>query len=569
MEDYYRVSVSPGLKKAIYDIHTNDPVYKELIFQDSSLSFMNPLLKGEEAFFGDNNSWKLGAISQIGLLRELYVQIKAEDITEQQRKSLETELKKQCNSFEKIMEREFNIEKAYVGLFVEANAFAVPLCWDKNLVKVDEKTNKRTVNNDFRISLEDIVETSNGFRYKDPKQKIFIVGLGLGLFDEGFSDSEIAAVITHEIGHSFQQLLVGVNTNLASSYISQSISAIYMLLSPILTIGTLGIGTVLGLISAGALSNEMKEDPEEVGARIIKGSIGSNREDYNRETMGKDIKGYTDNNLKRVKKEPKKGFWTFVGKFFIGIFVGIFLTGKYILYPFGLVVGFIKNIFLMGNLEFLRKNTRFEQFADMFAANYGMGKDLAAALAKLGAKYHKIDLATLNFMVYVPVINVVLNLGYYSEQFINGILDGYPDTRQRISGLYKTCKWELANNKELSPKDKKELEAHIDELQKVYDEYVFSTDSKNWVYRFWAKVTKQTIEKDDSNIEQNVLQVLKDMKDEKKFSKKELAKDSDDDDGIEISTPALIAGMKACVTHLQTGIMGTIANLFKNEVSTL
>ncbi len=557
-----------NVKQAFFNVDVEDPISTELIFQDSGLSFMNPHSRSEEAFFGDQNPWKLGAIAHIANFRSLYAQLKDENASKQQKDATMKNIKEECSKFELLIEREFNIEKAYLGIFANTNAFAVPLCWDKELIKIDEKK-KKSVNNDFRISLEEIVETSSGFKYKDSKKKIFALGLGFGFFDCNYTDEEIAGILTHEIGHSFQQMLVGINTNLANSYIATSINNIYTLFNPFLTAITYGLTFIIGLVEGVTLGKLKNTDDDEIAEDIVIHGMGSASSDYDREKIGSDLNDMTTKSLKQMKKMKKKGFWYFIGKFFLGIISGTILTGKYILYPFYYLVNIPRHILLGTNMNFLKQNRRFEQFADMFAANYGLGKELSSALAKLGEEYHRLDLATLNWINFIPVLNLVINVGYYTEQSVSGLLAGYPDMKKRIAGIYKTCKWELANNKDLSSQDRKELEDHIDSIEKIYDDFVFTVNDRNFVYQLWARLTRQTIENQDIQIEKNVLQVLKDLEADQKFKKKNLERTNVNQEDLKIKKAVLTNAMLNVVSSMKTGLMGHIAGLFESETKTL
>jgi hypothetical protein len=498
-------------------ITEDEAVYNELMFNDSSLRFMNPNQRSEEAYFGENNPVKLGLTEHMSNLREIFSKITDKTLSQVERKRAASDMEDYCKIIEASMVKWFNIEKAYVGIFQDLNAFAYPLMYDKNLV--EEVGKKKQVNESYRISLEDIVETSNGFRFKTSDKKIFIIGIGCGFFDQGYTDEEVASVVLHEIGHSFQQMLVGINSNLAHNIIHGEIQATHMLLNPFLAIFTGGISYILGLVSGVDAANLQGMDEDDLADELIVQQMSQ----ADRDKWGIDVENVTHRDMKNAsKRKDGNKVLKAIGNFILGTLGGIILTCVYVITPIWNYINPLswpQRFYELANLGFLRGIKRYEQFADMFAANYGLGKQLASALSKMGKEYHKINLYTLNWLNYVPILNVAINIGFYSNASICGLIDEHPETKDRIVALYKTCKFEIENNKDLTAKEKKELSDHIAELHKVYEDYVFSTDSRNFVYGLWKRMTRASLEKEKSTVEENVLSVLQKKKEEEKLEK--------------------------------------------------
>jgi Zn-dependent protease with chaperone function len=493
------------------------------IYADSQLFFMNPSYKSEEAFFGENNPLKMAVIQHIKNMRTIYNTMVDEKNSIKEKKAQIPDFKEEADALGRTLAKGFNVQKVYIGLFEEVNAFCVPMAWDKNLIEKEGKN--KIVNKEFRFSLEDIIETKDGFKFKDSTNKIFVFGLGIGFFSNGYSDEEISAILFHEFGHSFQHLIASINENLISYFIANSVELIYKLLNPFVVLGTFGISIFLSIIESCNLNKLEEKSPEIVGDELILNVIGPNEKDMDRELMGRQVINESDNELKSVihnehNKKINDNIFTKIGKFFLGIFVGLFTMVINLIMPiFNLINP--GNIALLANMNFLKKNKRWEQFADMFASNYGLGKQLSSALAKLGKESERINLYTLNFLNYVPVLNVVLAVGHYTTMAPYTLLAGYPSMRNRIVGIYKSCQYEIENNKDLTPQEKKDLQEHLDSIQKVYDDYVYDLGPRNFVYGIWHKIIDRQLKDQKSDITENVLVVLKEEEAKMKLKNKD------------------------------------------------
>jgi hypothetical protein len=64
-----------------------------------------------------------------------------------------------------------------------------------------------------------IVETKDGFRYRDGKGIYYAICVGLQFFyDDTFTVPEIASILTHELGHAMQHIIHDINATSAISY---------------------------------------------------------------------------------------------------------------------------------------------------------------------------------------------------------------------------------------------------------------------------------------------------------------------------------------------------------------
>ena len=559
----------------LFDIKYESPVDYEMLFQNSSLAFLNPNNKGEEAYFGENNPWKLESTAFFGRIRPLYYDLQSKDKNRREKKGIERKILNECTQFEKIIEKEFNVERAYVALNFDWNACAVAWAFDKNLVKLNEKDEK-VINEEYKLSLEDIIETSSGFKFKDKSKKIIIMTFGLAFFnDVNITDTICAAILTHEVGHSFDHMLTDLNTRTAQLVITSSIKSIYKLFNPFLTVFSLGISWILGILRNADVKYDKKHE-EEVGKDII--LLANNPGNDATEIQNEAGDRWYDDRKEMIKQKQhetkivvkdikdiipeKNNFFTTMRKFFYGTICGIILTCKYTLYPFFYLISIPRHILLAQHRNYLRGHKRYEQFADTFAASYGFARE-NALLAKIDAINGKIDLATLNWLNYVPVLNVILNASHYLKLSLVHTIDEHPSDKARIVEAYKVCKWELANNKELTSEMKKELEQQIDDIQKMFDEFVYASGPRNFVYRLWAKLTRMSMDNTKTDIEANVLSVMQQLHDEQA-----LQKDEKINEKVTISKRA-IKNNALSIINSSTGMVGRITKLFKKEIEAL
>lgn len=531
--------------------------------------------RSEEAFFGENNIYK---VTMIGFMGELRAACNASTDTsksiEERRKSSKI-VKPILERMEKFIEKTFNIKKCFIGLINEMNAFCIPLCWDKNLVKEIKGNDgkiKRAVNSKLKVSLEDIVETKSGYKYKDPDGKLYCVAFGVQFFAKKgnkdlYTDAECAAIMTHEFGHAMQQAMCSINENLASNYIHAVFQDTYTLLNPVLGILTLGIAPLMSIASHKNYKKLKDEDPDYLGEAIIKDSIGAKKKDFDREKMGEYIQNTSDKTIRDLPKQKGGKIGRFFLKFFSFTFGGLFkiidelITG---------VLAIPQNIYVASQNNFLKKNRRFEQFADIYTAAYGLGPDQASALAKIGNLFkYKQDYGLLSILNYVPGLNIVTGVCHYTRSSIQQLVAGYPDTNGRMAAIYKSLKNDLDNNKELSADDKKAIEKEIEVMNDTYNKYVFDWSPRGFVYALWHKFTFKNLKNTKSDAPTNVIEAMEEIQKENRFKNANKKPPKED---IDIDSNKLLSAMYTTVKNLKMDYGETgkkIASAVEGELNTL
>ena len=489
--------------------------------------FLSPYTRGEEAYFGKENPLANTLLKYIKEMRTLY------EMTYPGGAKKALANKKECyQTFQKLMQRfekdlanVLNAEQVTIGLDGRENAFAYPMCWDRNLVKKEAK--KKSFNEGLKISLEDIVENKDGFKFKEKKGKYLIICLGIPLFDR-FTDGEIVAIALHELGHCFQHMLVTINGNVVNHSRKGLITALYWALQPVTTIlssithlDIFGIiFSVLALILSSLLWIQEralkalvdKHGEEKVGRDIIVEVFDS--DDFDRSIFAKEVKQMRADTLKAIIKANKGSnllikFCLMLLNFFLHLGSLLYYTILPVLQLFG-SLGYIS---ILGYNKYLRKERRYEQFADMFAVTYGYGVEQASALAKLHGSSDGTDFGFgLNLVHWVPGLNLWLALGRAIDLHSMSLLNGYPPPKGRIESLYVTLDFELKNNPQLSQEQRIAITEQMDDIKDTFNNYVFSTKMQNFVFMLFHFFARTRIDKGKSDIEENVLRPLFEMK---------------------------------------------------------
>jgi hypothetical protein len=472
----------------------------------------------EEAYFGLNNPVR---VKIVALMEKIHAKYET-----QMQKSQGRVLKEFVNAIlgdiEKIQDivvEEFNVEKCQIGLLKELDAFSIPMCWDTRIVGKSDSAKKA------RLSLNDIVETTQGFRYKTPDKKYLIIGLGLRFFDPkmGYTAEEITAILLHEIGHSFQNMLFGIQAEMSYKMLNEALIQTYKnlkfgsgIVSSVLTLNIPGLiyhilGPIFAIFSSikvAGLKNDIKKTRGvKKGTQML--DRMSERDTIDRKEVAEKNfpKAVQESTIKKSTKKMRTEFWMKTAIGFRSFFLGL-------LSPVLFILDAPANIFLMLQTRILHKTRYQEEFADMFATFYGLGTELASGLARLGARYHRADYGLLTFLNYVPLLNLTTAVWHYHEMNINATLQGYPELKKRIAGVYAGLRYELSHNKDLDDATKREIEAQMKETEAVYNEFVFGKGIKNFIYKVWNSVIRSTIEKDanTTSVEANVLQTIEENK---------------------------------------------------------
>ena len=506
--------------------------------------------QGEEAFFGENNEYKVTLIALFSELRAIYQEAVSNKNNTKVRKEFSKKIAPTLKKMEHLVEKTFNISRCYFGLIDDLNAWCIPMCFDANLV--EKKNGRMHVNEKLKVSLEDIAETKSGYKYKNSDGKIYCVSFGIHFLDKKgkedlFTDEECAAIITHEFGHAMQQAVCSINENLASVYIHSLFEDVYALLNPIVMLLSFGTSGLLAIAEHNQMKDLQDDDPEYVGNQIITQEIGKNKKDYDRQYFGEIIDTNTHDVTRSLPKKKDHKILKFFGKF-IGFTLGGLI--KLVFTIVDSVVSIPSNLYVLSQKDFLKKNRRFEQFADIYTAAYALAPAQASALAKIGnLGSYKMDYGVFSLLNYVPLVNLIIGASHYTSRSVQLLASGYPDMTGRMAAMYKSLKNDLDTNKDLSSEDKKYIQDQIDLMNDTYNEYVYDYSPKGFVYAIVHKIRFKTLKNESTDAETNVLEALKDFSKEKKLTSKD-SKTSEKD--IEIKSGNLLSAMFNFVKNMKT-----------------
>lgn len=463
-----------------------------------------------EAYFGSDNTF----VSQVKLyvheLREIYVKSPS-----MAKKTFVAEVEKLAKILGDCIAKNVNAEKCSLTIIGDANAFCFPLCWDTWNKKDREK------NIDKILSLEDIVETTKGYRFKKPEGKHLMYAIGLGLFDK-MDDDEVTAIIFHEIGHSFQQMLTGINGNLVWSNLTNTLRENTMMLNIMMVLMSFGLALFIR-----SDTSKMKDIIEKDIAEVTPEINEAESNQFNREKASRELKSFSGKALRQIYGEQVDKanqnaftkFFLFIFSIIFDTFLGVINLIVSLLYPLGKLIDLFSGIYFSANAGWFKKNRMFEEFADSFATSYALGAKLSSGLAKLHVN-DGVDLGTLSFINYIPGINLYLAWSDYMMTSTACLMQGYPTAPGRFKVQYETLKHELDTNPEINAQERLEITAQMDEIAHVYDNFIQRPGSKNFVFRVIAQVTKKKIQDEKTDVNELVLDVL----DQRKADIKDLRK---------------------------------------------
>lgn len=460
-------------------------------------------LISEEAYFGKDNVFVTTLVSLLDDLKAGYSN--ALDIRKQSEKL--QAMKPVIQSIENHLATSLNVDRVSISLFDDLNAFCIPMCWDTALIAGKRKA----------VDLEDIVETSHGYRFKSPTGKTLIFGLGLGLIRKDFTSREIAAVMMHEVGHALQHMLYGINNNLKyttvkflSGMISKILNALNLDVDPSFFYNLVDVLVI-------------REDDRDAKVGFMEKLMILMATDLqSRDSIGDKLESGSDRVIKKIGEKP--GIFTKILMWLANAIAWIFSAVFSILaYPFAALIMILisASVRTHGVDEYysdgyLTRNKKWEQFADHITSSYGLGVEQASALGKLNlSRYYDRKKSALNLLPNMLMATPACRLGMAAADFqaltIGALEAGYDNSKGRISNLYKTLKFELENNKDLTAKERLEIGNQIDGIKSQFDE-LFSEANPDPMYSIIKDFINTSIENEKTSIEVNVLKVVKNNK---------------------------------------------------------
>lgn len=488
--------------------------------------------RSQEYYFGENNSLKTRLMSWFENLRNT-IYAKAKDNPNFLPKDALPILKDESKSLSKIICDEFNIEGCTVGWINKVNASCYGHLGNSDLFGKDEEAKN------IRIRLNDIIDTSTGFRYRNKKGIYYVISLGypLAATDDYFTVEEAAAVLVHELGHAMQHIINSFNKTVSM----QMYSSLYR------------------VIKSGNIDNyssETKRDIKRTFKKLKKAidkndtaainKISNDMLDESKQYQGTSFSKMTPDKLQGYLEEDTHSDWELDSKKYRDVKVKAIeetrnsFGHKFKNFISGLsgIIGSVIMIPIALGWRHASKNSEMNQFrlfeetADDFCHIYGLGLGQASAMKKFATMSEETRKRHGGLLERVPLMDLFWSISELKDDY-ECAMAGYPTDRQRMLNLYKAAKFELQNNKDLDSNQKTELTKQVEDYKVFYDEFVKLDSKKGWFYRLISGLNRANIEQEarsDPYVYKHVLIPLQKRMDPSFDPNKEYADIMDDDD---------------------------------------
>ena len=137
-----------------------------------------------------------------------------------------------------------------------------------------------------------------------------------------------------------------------------------------------------------------------------------------------------------------------------------------------------------------------EKFADNFAIMYGYGPELSSILSKSATYRQYEDIESLR---KIPIVNIFLGLKSITSSLINRGISGnvHPTLYHRMTNTISQLEYELNNVKNLTRKQKQEIQSNIDKAKAQLDSYYADTPyASDSLYKYYLKNIEPSLGKE-------------------------------------------------------------------------
>lgn len=480
--------------------------FKEKINDYTKECFSISFDRSQEYYFGEKNSLKTRLVNWFTNTRNLITDA-AKNNPDFLPKDGLLICQRESSDFTDIIKEEFNIEGCTLGFTNVVNAS----CYS-HIANSDIYGNTQE-SKDIRFKLNDILDTSNGFKYKNKKGIYYVVVIGYPLiaYDSICTPEEAAAVMTHEFGHAMQHIVNSLNITMCNIIYEKLYKT--LLYNPKLYGSSSeekrNIKQMFKRLRT-ALKNNDTEQMDIIANEYLNTSVLSDGVSFSNMTNDQiqGIVNASDKNdweldrakylekIKEQREQKNKSFGTKLKNFFKGL------------------GGVISSIFIIPTILNMNKRNKnkelndfkiFEETADNFCQIYGLGLAQSSFLKKLAVLQS--DMTNKSFMSKVPLFDLFWSLDNISDDY-SSTLSGYPTEKNRMLNLYKSAMFELQNNKDLSSEAKAEIKKQIEKYKDFYNEFVAIDSKKGWFYRLIAGLNHTSIEQEaakDPYVKEHVL----------------------------------------------------------------
>ena len=270
-----------------------------------------------------------------------------------------------------------------------------------------------------------VMTTKDGFKYDKSYKFSCITRVYEGIFlNDNINDNELLAIILHEIGHNFQEVMN--EKSLAFTSIKKTIVIISHIISAI-------SGNLQELVNLPFFMLDNTNAMSNINIKI-------NRIIYNNKILSsiQNTKNYLNGKINSLFR------WISL----------IMVIPNYIRIILGNIINSLNPLSIF--LNSIQYND--EKLADSFATMYGYGPELSSGLGKIGYKVYD-SYSKINSILAIPLYIIVLPL------------DCHPDTITRMKTQVSYLEKELTNGVH-DKATKQEIKNNINEINKCIDDIV-------------------------------------------------------------------------------------------------
>ena len=463
--------------------------------------------RSQEYYFGENNRLKVRLISWFEQLRDrIYAKAKSTDNFLP--KDALPILKEESKKLETIICEEFNIEGCTVGWINQVNASCFGHLGNSDLFGTSDNAKE------LRLKLNDILDTGMGFRYKSKKGIYYVISLGypLAATDDFFTVEEAAAILVHELGHAMQHIVNSFNKTVSMQ--------VYESLYRVIGSGEINFYSPDAKREIKQLFKRLRKavnDNDEKTINAIATKILDDSKDYQGTSFSKmdddKIQGYLESGMHSDwELDKKKSFDNKVKtaadkRNSFGHKIKNFITGLVSVSNYLLLIPIALGWKHASKNPDLNQFKLFEETADDFCQIYGLGLGQASAMKKFATMSDQTKIKTGGFLERVPIFDLFWSIYELKEDYVCAMY-GYPTDKQRMMNLYRSAKFELQNNKDLTSSQKSEIQKQLEDYKTFYDEFVKLDSKKGWFYRLLSGLNRDSIEieaKKDTYVYKHVL----------------------------------------------------------------
>lgn len=498
----------------------------------------------QEVYFGEKHPFSQAMLAAVKDLRNSVVSsIGAEWSETDKRSNIKTangiqnnvaefeKIKASLANMESIIAKNCNVERVYVGLSSDFNAYTYPPIYyddailneafprSKSVVKSPEQLDK------FYKDIDAIIlDRSNGYKFKNSKNKVMIINIGLNLllptqyskfnFNQvNMTDEDVCAIIFHEIGHNFQHILGGSKRMIANYDMRSAINLSDMVGEIIVPGWALMTWVILNIFlsdTIGVIKDADKPEARDHITKLLKSHLNTmvNGEYVSRDVIGKNltkdiiavVKAY-DKQQKEIPQIVAKLFELVVRGLIMWWTTGMIIAKK-LLIPYIVTDRLVNSAIadLLGTTKFVDKYKQYEQFADAFALAYGFPfpKNFAKAIVNMRDSL-SVTGDFLPIFKWIPLVGDISMIANdaYNERIINKV--GYDTDIDRFQNSHRLLLKEMEKNN-LPNELKVEILAKIEKLEKENEQLLKDNNNSkgmiftNFIYKYISKHSTNNID---------------------------------------------------------------------------